>query len=132
MLDRDEAIRVVRAAYAARVDGNKAELGRCWAEGARFEIVGDGALLAGVPLTAPDPMVAVASLIDRFAFSELELVDAVVEGNRVVARWSVTVAVAGKPPARTQLMDLIDLDDQGKITSLVQFADTALVRHLAA
>jgi ketosteroid isomerase-like protein len=130
VLGRDDALTAIRGAYAARASGDKEALGRYFAEGARFEIAGDQGLQS-VTLTSAHPMEAISSLIDQFTFSDVELVDAVVDGRKIAARWKLTVTVAGREPVSTQLFDLIELDDDGKITSLVQFADTALVRELA-
>jgi ketosteroid isomerase-like protein len=131
MLGREDALTVVRNAYAARASGDKEALADYWAKGAHFEIAGDRALLQAVPVTAAHPMEAISSLIDRFHFSDVEMVDAIVEGRKIAVRWALTVTVAGRAPVPTQLFDLIELDDDGKIRSLVQFADTALVRQLA-
>lgn len=132
MLDRDQSLKIIQEAYQARVNGDKDALARYWAPNAHFEINGNQALMERVPLSAPEPMEAISELIDQFRFSDLQQVSAVVEGNNVAIRWAVTIDVDGKPPARSQLFDLIELDDEGKITSFVQFADTALIRHLAA
>ena len=99
-------------------------------EGAHFEIAGDQGLQS-VTLTTAHPMEAISHLIDQFTFSDVELVDAIVEGRKIAARWKLKVAVDGREPVATQLFDLIELADDGKIRSLVQFADTALVRELA-
>jgi len=132
MLDRDQSLKIVQEAYEARVNGDKDALARYWAPNAHFEINGDQALMEHVPLSAPEPMEAISVLVDQFRFSDLQQVSAVVEGNNIAVRWAVTIHVEGKPPARSQLFDLIELDDDGRITSFVQFADTALIRHLAA
>ena len=76
-------------------------------------------------------MQAISALIDRFQFSNLKLLNAVADGSDIAVRWSVTITVQGKPPVQTQLFDLIKFDGDDKILSFVQFADTALVRHLA-
>ena len=131
MLDRDGKIAMIQALYAARVRGDKDALSQYWAADSRFEIVGDQSLLEGVELTAPRPMQAISALIDRFQFSNLKLLNAVADGSDIAVRWSVTITVQGKPPVQTQLFDLIKFDGDDKILSFVQFADTALVRHLA-
>ena len=131
MLSREEALRILDEAYAARVRGDKDALARYWAEGASFEIAGEPTLMNGVPHTAASPMKAISELMDRFQFSALRRLDALVDGNRVAVRWEVTISAAGRPNATTQLFDLITFNEAGKIESFVQFADTALVRHLA-
>lgn len=129
MLDRDGALKTVLDAYAARVRGDKEALAACWADDAHFEIVGARPLAAATSGLA-SPCEVVGSLIDQFHFSDLELLDAVVEGRTIAARWQVIVTVDGKAPVQTQLFDLIKLNDQGKIASFTPFADTALVRDL--
>ncbi len=104
MLSRDETLRVIRDAYEARVRGDKEALGRYWADGASFEIVGRPDLLKNVPLSAEVPMDAVGELIDRFQFDDLELVDSIIEGPRAAIRWRVNVAYQGSEPQRTELL----------------------------
>jgi ketosteroid isomerase-like protein len=130
MADREDALKLIRAAYTARASGDKDALAGCFAEGARFEIAGNQALQT-VALTGAHPMEAISKLIDQFSFSDVELADAIVEGHRIAARWTLKVSVEGREPVATQLFDLIELDEAGKISSLLQFADTALVRELA-
>jgi len=132
MLSREDAVAVIKEAYAARVRGDKEALGRYWADGAHFEIAGDRSLVSGVKLHAETPMAAISSLIDRFAFSDLEPLETVVEGNKVAVLWRVTVTTDGRNPETTRIFDLFTLDDDGKIRSLVQFADTALIRHMVS
>jgi ketosteroid isomerase-like protein len=83
-----------------------------------------------VPLSGTTPMEAIEKLIDQFTFSDLTLLDSVVDGNKIAAHWQVTITPTNGKPETTQLFDLIELDD-GKINSLTQFADTALIRHMA-
>jgi ketosteroid isomerase-like protein len=132
MLNREDALKTIDAAYAARASGDKAALATYWAEGAQFRIAADANFLKNVPLTAEEPMDAIGALIDKFAFSEMERVAAVVEGSKVAVHWAVTVRFAGGAPVRTELMDMIDLDDDGRIAAFVQFADTAQIRALMA
>lgn len=131
MLNREQTLQMIDDAYDARVRGDKVVLAQFWAEGAIFRIAGDAALAHDVPFQAAEPMTALSELVDRFQFRELKRLDAIVEGNKVAVHWEVTLHVAGKPSVQTQLFDLIELNDEGKIRSFVQFADTALVRHLA-
>lgn len=132
MLNREDALQTIEAAYAARASGDKAALATYWAEGAQFRIAADANFLKNVPLSADTPMDAIGELIDKFEFSELERVAAVVEGKKVAVHWAVTVRFADGAPVRTELMDMIDLDDDGQITAFVQFADTAQIRALMA
>lgn len=40
------------------------------------------------------------------------------------------MSVDGKPPVTTEICDLWEFDEDGRMTSLVQFIDTALLRKL--
>jgi len=131
MLNRDQALEIVQKAYQARVDGDKDALAKYWAPNANFKINGDQSLMEHVPLSASEPMIAISALIDRFRFSDLERLTEVVEGRNLAILWAVTITVEDKEPVRTQLFDLMTLDEDGKIASFVQFGDTALIRHLA-
>jgi len=131
MLARDEALNRIHEAYGARVRGDKEALSRYWADGAKFRIAGAPSLVRDVPLSGATPMEAIEKLIDQFTFSDLTLLDSVVDGNKIAAHWQVTITPANGTPETTQLFDLFELDDDGKIASLTQFADTALIRHMA-
>lgn len=131
MLDRDQALQIVKDAYAARVRGDRDAVAGCWAEGARYQMAGDSRLIGLMATGEEPPMEVVGSLMDTYRFDELELLDAVVDGHSLALRWSVLATVEGKDPVRTQLCDFIKLDAEGRITSFVQFADTAMMRELA-
>ena len=130
MLSREDALDIIEKAYPARTRGDKAVLAKYWAEGARFRIAGDRTNIQSVPLEGETPMAAISELIDRFTFSELQRLDAVVEDHMVAVRWAVNVSYEGQRPVRTEMMDFIHLDDDGKIQSLIQYADTAQIRAL--
>lgn len=129
MIDREDALRMIEEAYAARSRGDKEALAQYWAEGARFRLAGDENLLAAVPIHG-SAIETIGELMDRFTFTELQRLEAVVEDNKVAVRWAVKVTYQDRPPVRTELMDLIQLDDDGRIQSFVQFCDTAQIRAL--
>ncbi|RST31603.1 hypothetical protein HMF7854_12725 [Sphingomonas ginkgonis] len=130
-MDRDDAKALMTRAYAARAAGDREALSELWADGAEFRIAGDASLHDRVLLSGGHPMQAIGELIDRFTLSEIELVDLVVDGSAIVAHWRLRAAAPGKAAVPTELLDLVRVDDDGRIRSLVQFADTALIRHLA-
>lgn len=130
MPDRDQMLKTIDEAYAARVRGDKDALARFWAPGASFRISADAAPLETLTLESDAPMEAIGRLIDRFTFSDLERVSAVVEGNGLVIRWNVTIVAPGQPPHRTELTDMIEFGDDGLITAFVQYADTASILRM--
>ena len=130
MLNREAVLNTIDEAYAARVRGDKDALGRYWAEGASFKIAGDPAPFKSLTFQTYEPMNAIGDLMDRFEFSDLQRISAIVEGGQAAIRWEVTVKTQGHEPIRTELLDLIELDDDGRIQSFVQFADTASILAL--
>ena len=130
MLNRAQILEVVDAAYAARAKGDKAELARFWAPGATFHIVGDPRFAGRLPETPSNAKAAVDDLIDRVEFKAVERIDAIVEGHKAAIHWRVTMVAKGKAPVETELYDLWTFNDDGKVSSLLQFGDTAMLAVL--
>lgn len=130
MRDREALLALIDHAYEARTRGDKEELARCWAPGATYRMVGEAGLLECVPCGPADATQATAVLIDLAEFQEMERLSALVEDNQAAIRWRVTVSVAGKPPVDTEICDFWTLDDEGRLLSLVQYCDTALLSQL--
>ncbi len=130
MLDRDEILRIVEAAYRARAEGDKEKLAAFWAPDAQFRLAGDAALLAAFPTGPGDAATTTAAIVDLIAFHGQERLAALVDGLKAAILWRVTASIAGKPPVTTELYDLIELNEDGKIVSLIQFCDTALLADM--
>ncbi|RYD81221.1 MAG: nuclear transport factor 2 family protein, partial [Sphingomonadales bacterium] len=112
MLDRDRMLAAIDDAYARRAAGDKAGLASSWAPGATFQLVGDAALLAAVPIGPAGAAEAVEQLIDMIRFHAFERLNAVVEGNQAAVRWRITASVLGGEPVESELFDLWTFDDQ--------------------
>jgi ketosteroid isomerase-like protein len=69
-------------------------------------------------------MQAARELFERIEIRDLEQVTAVAEGNRVAILWNTTL-VAGGEPFATQMFDLWEFDEDGRICCGTQFLDTA-------
>lgn len=132
MLSREQVLARIDDAYATRMRGDKAALAEFWADGARFEQPGDRRAFAGLYDRNADPQGLVEQIIDRIELHSVERVDAVVEGNRAAILWRSSLTVGDNGPVETMLYDLWELADDGRVRSLVQFLDTALVARLAA
>jgi ketosteroid isomerase-like protein len=132
MLSRDATIERLRAAYDARARGDKAALEGMWSPGATYRMAGAATLVAGFPAGPGALRPTVNELIDRFEFSDVELDGIVVDGASAVVRWSGTVATAGKEPVRSEVCDMLTLDDEGRIAGVIEFLDTALLARLLA
>jgi len=135
MLERAEILNIIDEAYASRARGDLAGVARFLAPGAKFRIAGDHAALtsfSAVPGGAAGAEAAVAALMNTFDFLEHERVNVVVEGGKAAVHWRVLVQAGDKEPVPTELFDLWTFNDEGKIVSFLQFADTAMVARLMA
>jgi ketosteroid isomerase-like protein len=133
MLDRAEILRTIDEAYAARMRGDKAALLPYWAPEATYRLAGAEELIpAPFPVGPADAHTAAVSLIDLFQFHKLERLHAVVEGPMASVHWRVTVSTAGKSAVTTEMYDLWTFTEGGKVCSLLQFVDTALLATMLA
>jgi ketosteroid isomerase-like protein len=130
MTDRDTMLRTIDELYARRVAGDKAGIAAMLAPGATFRIAGDA--IRGVP-QGPGPAArSIAELIDEFVFHEIRRVDAVVEGNKLAVLLNARISRVGGEEINAELYDLWTFGADDKVTSGLQFGDTALVARLLA
>lgn len=129
-MDRALMLRVIDETYDARARGDKEAVSGYLAPGSRYRLAGDADLLSDFPAGPEEAPKAISTLIDRVQFQQHERLSSIVEGNKAVVRWQVTLSVDGKPPVATEICDLWEFDDEGRMTSLVQFIDTALLQKL--
>ena len=132
MSDRQDIEKVVRDAYAARAAKDPDAIAQLVIPNAEFQ-------LAGSPSTFPAAaraqgsaqlVAAVKSLIETFDFLEQTMVESVIEGNKAAVLWRVKLKY--NPTGQvfdTELFDLWTIRD-GRVASLVQFCDTALVANV--
>jgi len=129
-MDRALLLRKIDEIYDARARGDKEAVSIHLAPGSRYQLAGDTDLLSDFPAGPEEAPKAISTLIDRVKFQHHERLCAIVEGNRAAVRWRVTLSVDGKPPVTTEICDLWEFDEVGRMTSLVQFIDTALLQKL--
>ena len=132
MLEEAQVREIILSIYQARKLGNKDDVARYWAPGATFRLAGDHDQLGSFPGGPVEAQAAIAALIDRFTFHEMTSLSMLIDGNRVAAHWKVLLSAANLEPFETEIADFWRLDDQGRITELVEFADTASIARLAA
>lgn len=129
-MERAQLLRKIDEIYDARSRGDKEAVLAHLASGSRYQLVGDTGLLPDFPAGPEEVPKAISTLIDRVQFQQRERLSAIVEGNSAAVRWRVILSVDGKPPVTTEICDLWEFDEDGRMTSLVQFIDTALLRKL--
>ncbi len=132
MTDRADIERIIQAAYAARKSGDLGAIGRLFARDARFQ-------LAGSPAASPVAAIAegvkslqsvLKEMITVFEWVDQEILSLVVEGGKAAVHWRGTIrSTATGETVRTELVDLFEIEE-GRISSLVEFCDTALAARL--
>ena len=127
MLDRARILDLMDSALEARASGDTEAMRAFLAPGATFRIAGeaaDDAFLPAGPTRAADVL---EGIVERIRFHDWERLDAIVEGNRVAARLRIDFSIDGGPVTPTETLDLWTFDDDGRITDILQFVDTALL-----
>jgi ketosteroid isomerase-like protein len=132
LIEREEILRIIDGAYAARMRGDKEAVAEYWEPDAVYRLAGEASIMPAVPVGPADVMEAVGALIDLFHFHKLERVEAVVEGLNAAIHWRVTVSTWGGERVDAELFDLWRFSERGKATSLLQFTDTALIVQMLA
>jgi ketosteroid isomerase-like protein len=127
-MEREQVLGVIDAAFAARMRGDAAALAEIWAEGAKFELAGEQSLLEGYPGTGPGAaQPTVEAIMNLIEFKAVERLAAIVEGRDAAILSRVTMAFGGLEPTQMLLYHLWKLDEAGKVSSLLEFADNTLI-----
>jgi ketosteroid isomerase-like protein len=127
MSDRQQVIDIITAGYAARVRGDLDGVMQAFCDDACFRLNTGPAepLLSKSVDTRSALRTAMGELIDNFHFSDMKVLDCIVEGQKAAVHSRMTVrAKSTGNVIVTELFDLIELKD-GKIVSFTQFFDTA-------
>lgn len=124
-MDRPTMLDMIDAAYAARQRGDVAEIISFLSPGATYRMI-------GLSTEAEDAATAIGRLIDQFHFAELERLDAVIDGDRVAVHVRIKTATGGGRYLESELLDLWRFGPDGKITEIVEFADTGLIATMLA
>jgi len=133
MLDRDKIRQTVREAYEARRLGDTDMFAKFLAPGATYRLTGDTSRLGNFPTGTVDAAKAIGALIGRFRFNTVEPICVLIDGKCAVMHYRAGVTVIPDGPSfDTEIADFLTFDDQGRIASFVEFADTGAIAHLAA
>ena len=131
MIGRETILATIDGAYAARMRGDKQAVAQYWEPEATYRLAGEASMMPAVPVGPGDAMKAVDALIDLFEFHALERVDAIVEGHSAAVHWRARVSAGGQH-FDAELFDLWQFSERGKVVSLLQFTDTALIVRMLA
>lgn len=131
-MDRESMHRLVVDAYAARDSGNAMEVVAAFHDDGVFELAGNKAslALAGAIEGHPNLEQAMKDFIETFDFSGRKIISFVAEGDCAAVHSRLTVKHKDAS-FTTELLDLFTFKD-GKVSKLIEFADTALIKHMTA
>jgi ketosteroid isomerase-like protein len=132
MPDRAITEKLIKDAYAARTAKDLDTVMRFFTPNATFQFAGSPAASPAATRVqgAADLRATFAALIAAFDILDLTLLASVIEGNKAATHWRVKIKHNPTGEVHeTELFDLWTIED-GRISSFVQFADTALVTSL--
>jgi ketosteroid isomerase-like protein len=132
MVDRASIDKLIRDAYAARSAKDLDAISRIFKQDAVFQLAGSQDIFpAAMRAQGNAQLVAmIKSLIEGFDFLDQKMLTSVIEGDKAAVHWSVKIK--HNPTGKTfdtELLDLWTLED-GRVASLVQFCDTALIASI--
>jgi ketosteroid isomerase-like protein len=134
MASREAMIDTITRAYDARGRGDIEGLMATFHSNAVFELKGEKKVLevAGSVQGHSNVRAALAEYIQAFEFVKRDILDTIVEGDRVVVHSRLQVRFVPKNVDFTSdVLDVFKFED-GKIIELVEFADTALIKSVVS
>lgn len=129
-MDRGAILETIDRFWRARIAGDKAALRSFLSADATYEMVGAKSFAAAATVGPAPAGPAADQLIDDFKFHRVDQLTAVVEGSRAAVVNRLGVSFRGGAPVTTEVCDVWEFDDAGKVKLLRQFTDTALVRGM--
>jgi ketosteroid isomerase-like protein len=132
MTSRNAMMETILGAYKAREEGNIEDLMAAFHPKAVFELKGDKGLLevAGAVEGHSNVRAALSQFINSFQFKKRDILDVIVEEDRVAVHSRLEVSFVPKNRLFTSdVLDTFRFED-GKIIRLVEFVDTALIKNI--
>jgi ketosteroid isomerase-like protein len=132
MTDRETIRKLIEQAYAARNQGDIDGVMTAFHSDCTFCLAGDPKALplAGAVQGQTSVREAMSGFIASFEFIERDILSMIIEGNRAAVHSRLKMrAVAKDRTFTTELVDLFQVED-GKVTMLMEFADTALIKEV--
>lgn len=122
-MNRDRMLETIDAVYQIRIAGLTDPMREYLAEGATFRLAGEG--------QAGDVafLDAMGGLNASIAMHRVDRQTAVAEGNRCAVHAVIEVQFDGGEPFDTEVFNLWTFDEAGKVTTLIEFVDTARLAH---
>lgn len=129
-MQREDILSAVEAAYAARLNDDAAALAELWADDSTFAIEGEKSLIDAFPAAGPMRMhAAIDVILALVKMSEASQEVIAIEGNRAVVLNRATLSFGEGQPLKTTMCDVWEFDETGKVRSLTEFVDTAMLAN---
>jgi ketosteroid isomerase-like protein len=126
-----DVLQTIGQFWQARVAGDKAAVLSFLPKDATYEMVGASAFADPVTVgPAAVAETAARQLMDDFKFHRLEQLAAFVDGRQAAVVSRIEVSFRDGPPVTTDVCDIWEFDEAGKVRSLRQFVDTRLVHGM--
>jgi ketosteroid isomerase-like protein len=130
MTNEQMFLELVERCYDYRAAGDKAGLRSVLSPDATYAMP-MSARASGMPQGVVDAFDAISLLIDEFTFHAYDRLDHVVQADRAAIRRRIRLTrKPDGPTVETEIVDLWTRGPDGKLASLVQFVDTALLLDL--
>lgn len=132
-MTKQEIVDTIKKAYEYRVNDDLKGLSTIFATDGTFRFGGIGLSLPGVLTHNTSAQAALTALIEHYAFRKVDMLDAVVDGDKAAIHSCAQIALrSGDGQVHSvELFDLVTFDGDGRIRSFVQFLDAAFVAAIA-
>lgn len=130
-MNSDDLKNSVKQLYKARLSNSVDNCMQCFSESASFSLAGEGAATMGEQENST--RATIETLIEGWDWQEISDQTILLDGDSA-AVFYILLAVF-KPTGeqvRTSIADHLEFDDNGKVTSMVQYLDTAMVERMLA
>ena len=131
-MDRTNIERTIKDAYAARKRGDVDSIMTMFTDNAHFQLAGAyvASPVAVETMSSGDLKAALSALVATFEWLEQDIQSILVDGDKAAVHWrgKIRSRVTGEV-VDTELVDLFELEN-GRISSFVEFCDTALAARL--
>lgn len=132
MTDRSEVERLLIDTYAARKRGDLDAVCACFAKNPSFTMAGarEASPIAVQCTDSATFRTVMSGMIATFEWLDHQILAMIIDGTTAAVHWRgrIRSAITGEEVV-TELVDVVTVKD-GKIQSLIEFADTALAAKL--
>ncbi|HEX7034149.1 MAG TPA: nuclear transport factor 2 family protein [Pseudomonadales bacterium] len=133
-MDRETIVELIQAFYQSRLANSIDSCVGHFAANARLRIAGSTEASPIAGSSGPETLRRhVAGLVADWEWRSMEIRSLLIDGNRVAVHYRLgTRYVPTGDVISSEIVDLIEISDDGRIGSYIEFVDTAATAALAA